>query len=48
MDKSVSIIEQVSKSGGFVFVGIGLLFILIAVVVGVFKKKNWRKWIWNI
>jgi hypothetical protein len=37
MDK-VSVIEQVSKSGGFVFVGIGLLFILIAVVVGVFKQ----------
>jgi hypothetical protein len=37
MDK-VNIIEQVSKSGGFVFVGIGLLFILIAVVVGVFKQ----------
>ena len=37
MDK-VNVIEQVSKSGGFVFVGIGLLFILIAVVVGVFKQ----------
>jgi hypothetical protein len=38
MDKSVSIIEQVIKSGGIVFAGVGLLFILIAIVVGVFKQ----------
>ena len=38
MDKTVNVIEQVSKSGGFVFMGVGLLFILIAIVVGVFKQ----------
>jgi hypothetical protein len=38
MDKNVNIIEQVIKSEGVVFVGLGLLFILIAIVVGVFKQ----------
>ena len=38
MDKTVNIFEQVIKSGGFVFVGVGILFILIAIVVGVFKQ----------
>ena len=38
MDKTVNVVEQLVKSGGVVFVGIGLLFILIAIVVGVFKQ----------
>ena len=38
MDKSVSVIEQVIKSNNVVVVGIGLLFIVIAIVVGVFKQ----------
>ena len=38
MDKTVNIIEQVIKSSDIVVVGIGLLFILIAIVVGVFKQ----------
>ena len=38
MDKLVSVIEQVIKSNNIVVVGIGLLFILIAIVVGVFKQ----------
>ena len=40
MDKNVNIIEQLIKSGGIVIVGVGLLFILIAIVVGVFKQTN--------
>jgi hypothetical protein len=38
MDKTVNIIEQVIKSQNMVIVGVGLLFILIAIVVGVFKQ----------
>ncbi|MDR0348755.1 MAG: DUF3784 domain-containing protein [Tannerella sp.] len=38
MNKAVNIIEQVIKSGDVVFVGVGILFILIAIVVGVFKQ----------
>jgi len=38
MDKTVNIFEQIIKSGSVVIVGIGLLFILIAIVVGVFKQ----------
>jgi len=38
MDKTVNIIEQVIKSNNVVIVGVGLLFILIAIVVGVFKQ----------
>ena len=37
MDKTVNIIEQVIKSGGGVVL-VGLLFILIAIIVGVFKQ----------
>ena len=38
MDKTGNIIEQVIKSQDVVVVGIGFLFILIAIVVGVFKQ----------
>ena len=38
MDKDGNIIEQLIKSGGVVFIGVGLLFIIIAIVVGVFKQ----------
>jgi hypothetical protein len=38
MDKNVNFIEQVFKSENVVIVGTGLLFILIAIVVGVFKQ----------
>ena len=36
--KTINIIEQVIKSNNVVVVGVGLLFILIAIVVGVFKQ----------
>lgn len=38
MDKTVNIIEQVFNSQDVTFVAIGLLFVLIAIVVGVFKQ----------
>jgi len=38
MDKTINIIEQVIKSDGIVAIGAGLLFIIIAIVVGVFKQ----------
>ena len=38
MDKTVNIFEQIIKSNDVVVLGIGLLFILIAIVVGVFKQ----------
>ena len=40
MDKSVNVFEQLIKSGGVVFVGVGILFVLIAIVVGV-SKQTW-------
>ena len=38
MDKNVNVIEQVFKSENVVIAGLGLLFILIAIAVGVFKQ----------
>ena len=38
MDRKLNIIEQVIKSSDVVIVGLGLLFILLAIVIGVFKQ----------
>ena len=38
MDRELNIIEQVIKSSDVVIVGLGLLFIVIAIVIGVFKQ----------
>jgi len=38
MDKIVNVFEQVIKSGDVIVVGVGILIILIAIVVGVFKQ----------